>query len=252
MQTVLRGAERSDRRRNGFVAAISATASTGTFSTSNGHVDFACQLRELATVVERAGDDASDLRAGRVRALVEEHEAQAERIAASAAPTGWPAPMTPILMSAVCGWERLGEHAGRLLAAELVQRGADVVVLVGENGAASSAALVAPATPMASVPTGMPAGICTIDSKVARPLSAFDCTGTPSTGEVFAAVMPGRCAAPPAPAMMTSRPCARSAGVLEQRIRRAMRRRPRASRATPRRCSVSAADWSVSQSDFDP
>ena len=78
---------------------------------------------------------------------------------------------------------------------------------------------------MASVPTGMPAGIWTIDSSESSPFSVFDCTGTPSTGsEVFAAVMPGRCAAPPAPAMMTSRPRSRArAGVFEQQIRRAVR-----------------------------
>ena len=37
--------------------------------------------------------------------------------------------------------------------------------------------------------------------------SAFDWTGTPSTGSgVIEAAMPGRCAAPPAPAMITFRP----------------------------------------------
>ena len=57
--------------------------------------------------------------------------------------------------------------------------------------AASNAALVAPAVPMAKVATGMPAGICTMDSSESIPLRAFDCTGTPSTGKlVFAAVMP--------------------------------------------------------------
>ena len=35
---------------------------------------------------------------------------------------------------------------------------------------------------MASVPTGMPAGICTIDSSESWPDSAFDSTGTPNTG----------------------------------------------------------------------
>ncbi len=51
-------------------------------------------------------------------------------------------------------------------------------------------------------------GACGADSKGGdMPLSARDCTGTPSTGSrVFAAVMPGRCAAPPAPAMSTSMP----------------------------------------------
>jgi len=39
------------------------------------------------------------------------------------------------------------------------------------------------------------------------PFKAFDSTGTPSTGSrVIDAHMPGRCAAPPAPAMMTFRP----------------------------------------------
>ena len=73
--------------------------------------------------------------------------------------------------------------------------------------AASSAALTAPARPMASVPTGTPAGIWTMESSESSPFSVRDSTGTPSTGSgVFAAVMPGRCAAPPAAAMMTSSP----------------------------------------------
>ena len=60
---------------------------------------------------------------------------------------------------------------------------------------------------MASVPTGTPLGICTIDSSESSPFSAFDITGTPRTGNtVFAATMPGRWAAPPAPAMITSMP----------------------------------------------
>ena len=67
--------------------------------------------------------------------------------------------------------------------------------------------MAAPAGPIASVPTGTPFGICTIDSSESSPDSAFDCTGTPSTGSrVFAASMPGRCAAPPAPAMIAARP----------------------------------------------
>ena len=73
--------------------------------------------------------------------------------------------------------------------------------------AASSAALTAPARPMARVATGMPAGICTIDRSESRPCNAFDSMGTPSTGRrVFAAATPARCAAPPAAAMITSRP----------------------------------------------
>ena len=73
--------------------------------------------------------------------------------------------------------------------------------------AASNAELIAPALPIASVPTGMPPGICAIERSESKPFNAFDSTGTPSTGStVFEAVMPGRCAAPPAPAIKTSRP----------------------------------------------
>src|ERR1700704_4137021 len=60
--------------------------------------------------------------------------------------------------------------------------------------AASKAALIAPALPIASVPTGMPPGICAMESNESRPCSDFDSTGTPSTGKtVFEAVIPGRC-----------------------------------------------------------
>ena len=83
-----------------------------------------------------------------------------------------------------------------------------------------------PALPIASVATGTPPGIWTIDSSESSPCSAALCTGTPSTGStVCAATMPGRCAAPPAPAMITSMPRA-SAPRRELRHpdRRAMRR----------------------------
>ena len=82
------------------------------------------------------------------------------------------------------------------------------------SAAANSAALAAPAMPIAKVATGTPAGICTMESSESSPLSAFDCTGTPSTGTaVLDASMPGRCAAPPAPAIMARRPrpCAAAA-----------------------------------------
>ena len=83
-----------------------------------------------------------------------------------------------------------------------------------------------PAAPIATVATGTPFGIWTIDSSESSPFSAALCTGTPITGStVCAATMPGRCAAPPAPAMITSRP--RSAAVVAYSAiqrRRAMRR----------------------------
>ena len=72
---------------------------------------------------------------------------------------------------------------------------------------ANKAALAAPAAPMAKVATGMPLGIITIECSESTPDSALDCTGTPSTGTVvLAASMPGRWAAPPAPAMIARRP----------------------------------------------
>ena len=53
--------------------------------------------------------------------------------------------------------------------------------------------MIAPALPIASVPTGTPAGIWTIDSRLSMPFSAWLSIGTPSTGsEVIDAVMPGQ------------------------------------------------------------
>jgi hypothetical protein len=61
--------------------------------------------------------------------------------------------------------------------------------------------------PIASVPTGTPPGICAIESRLSSPDSALLSTGTPSTGSgVIAAAIPGRCAAPPAPAMISFSP----------------------------------------------
>ena len=110
--------------------------------------------------------------------------------------------------------------------------------------AASSAALTAPARPIASVPTGTPAGICTIESSESIPESVFDSTGTPSTGSVvFEAAIPGRCAAPPAPAIEhrgarapPPTPRTRRADpACGARTRRAARTGPRARRASRRR-----------------
>ena len=64
---------------------------------------------------------------------------------------------------------------------------------------------------MAKVDTGTPLGICRMDSMESSPRRYLDGTGTPSTGTmVIAATMPGRWAAPPAPAMMARRPRARA------------------------------------------
>src|ERR1700761_6901473 len=76
---------------------------------------------------------------------------------------------------------------------------------------ANSAAFAAPASPIANVATGTPFGICTIECSESTPFRYLLATGTPSTGTVvFAASMPGRCAAPPAPAMIARRPRSRA------------------------------------------
>jgi len=83
-----------------------------------------------------------------------------------------------------------------------------------------------PASPIASVPTGTPAGICTIDSRLSWPDSALLATGTAEHGQrvVSAAVMPGRCAAPPAPAIITLQATRLGAfGVSVEALGRAMR-----------------------------
>src|SRR5688572_621745 len=113
---------------------------------------------------------------------------------------------------------------------------------------------MAPARPMASVPTGIPAGICTIDSRLSWPDSAFDCTGTPSTGRwVSEDTIPGRCAAPPAPATMTLKPSP-AAPLANATIRSGVRcaETIRASQATPSLSSTSAAARMVGQSDWLP
>src|SRR5680860_1563256 len=52
---------------------------------------------------------------------------------------------------------------------------------------------------IAQMPTGTPAGIWAMDRRLSSPFSALLSMGTPSTGSsVIEAVMPGRCAAPPA------------------------------------------------------
>jgi hypothetical protein len=70
---------------------------------------------------------------------------------------------------------------------------------------ASSPALRAPATD--TVATGTPPGIWTIDSSESMPSRWRSGTGTPITGSgVTEASIPGRWAAPPAPAISTRSP----------------------------------------------
>src|SRR5579862_5739205 len=75
------------------------------------------------------------------------------------------------------------------------------------SATAKSAAFAAPASPMAKVATGIPFGICTVESSDSIPFICLDSISTPSTGSVVcAATTPARCAAPPAAAMMTFMP----------------------------------------------
>src|SRR5690606_26649708 len=91
------------------------------------------------------------------------------------------------------------------------RRSASAGSVVASVATTCSAALAAPASPIAKVATGMPRGICTIESRESSPRRYFDGTGTPSTGTVvFDAIMPGRCAAPPAPAMIARKPRSRA------------------------------------------
>ena len=72
---------------------------------------------------------------------------------------------------------------------------------------ANSAALVAPASPMAKVATGMPPGICTMASSESSPCRCLEGIGTASTGSsVLAASTPARWAAPPAAPISTFMP----------------------------------------------
>src|SRR5436190_14323235 len=119
---------------------------------------------------------------------------------------------------------------------------------------AKRAALIAPALPIAKVPTGTPPGICAIESSESRPCNALDSTGTPRTGNaVFEAHMPGRWAAPPAPAMITSSP--RSAALSAYSKSQSGVRCAETtfdSNGTASASSCAAACCIVSQSDCEP
>ncbi len=119
---------------------------------------------------------------------------------------------------------------------------------------ARRAAFWAPDLPMARVPTGTPPGICTIESSESIPFRAWLSTGTPRTGRIeWAATIPGRCAAPPAPAMITSRP--RPSAVLAySTIQSGVRwaETTTDSWGTAKRARVSAATDIVSQSEVLP
>src|SRR5438552_2656132 len=110
------------------------------------------------------------------------------------------------------------------------------------------------ALPIATVATGIPAGIWTIDRSESSPSSWLSGTGTPITGSgVIDAVMPGRCAAPPAPAITTlsPRPAApRAYSIITSGVRCADT--IRTSCATPNSTSTSIAPCIVGRSESLP
>ena len=97
-------------------------------------------------------------------------------------------------------------------------------------------------------------GICTIESRESSPSSLARGTGTPITGRVVtAASMPGRWAAPPAPAMMTRmpRPAASDPNAI---IRLGVRWAETTSTScgTPKSVNAAAASDMTLQSESDP
>src|SRR5215213_9849599 len=126
--------------------------------------------------------------------------------------------------------------------------------LLARIATAKSAAFVAPGLPIASVPTGIPPGICTVAKSESSPLRASLFIGTPRTGSVvWAARTPARCAAPPAAAITTSSP--RDSAVDPNSAARDGDRCAEITRhscSTPNCVRVSSAWRIVSQSDWLP
>ncbi len=107
------------------------------------------------------------------------------------------------------GVRRIVQYALRLRGAPRLQPRRQASSPSARICAASSPAFVA--FPIATVATGIPRGIWTIESSESMPPRCWVGIGTPMTGSVvFEASIPGRCAAPPAPAMITRMPRARA------------------------------------------
>jgi hypothetical protein len=211
VEPVLRDPQRLDRRMTGHRLRYPRERSDRhVLELVGDDVATVGETRDALRIVERAGDDRRDLTARGIGARIEEAEAERQRIAGDRQHAPELAGADDDLMySQACVGRAL--RACSVWAAQASSAARTSACAFARIAAASSAALTAPAGPIASVPTGTPVGICTIESSESRPLSVFDCTGTPSTGsDVLAAHMPGRCAAPPAPAMMTLRPRSRA------------------------------------------
>src|SRR5581483_1607023 len=151
------------------------------------NVEAAREAFQRVCVVEVRGHEFRDVAGDGFRRQVERAKAQAERVARKRQH----APQLPAAEDADLHHASLG--SGRLSTASVcrsryaLSAARNCGCLLPSIAAASSAALMAPARPMASVPTGMPAGICTMDKRESMPFKAFDSTGTPSTGSAVLA-----------------------------------------------------------------
>src|SRR5260370_19803726 len=261
VEAILRGFERGGRRKHGHaLGKETRRLDRHVFKFVGDQLQSGGKFLQGGIVVVWGGDARGDSPDRSFRRGVEKTEAKTQRIA------------------------REREHVSELPAAENADRHPRVPFFTGAFGsglartrpvcalrnfryasrtsgcfaprmaAASKAALIAPAFPIAIVPTGTPPGIWAMERSESKPFSVFDSTGTPSTGStVFEAVIPGRCAAPPAPAMITSIP--RFSPVEAYSKRRSGLRcadTTRVSYGTPSSSSVFAACSRVSQSEEDP
>mmetsp|Transcript_9674 Transcript_9674/g.33367 ORF Transcript_9674/g.33367 Transcript_9674/m.33367 type:complete len:233 (-) Transcript_9674:1199-1897(-) len=109
---------------------------------------------------------------------------------------------------------------------------------------------------MATVATGIPPGICTMLRSESMPSSGapFGMTGTPTTGRgVMEATIPGKCAAPPAPAMIALMPLL-WAFLAKSNILSGVRCADTivTSVGTPKSASTSAACFMTYKSESDP
>src|SRR5690606_24240589 len=173
-------------------------------------VDLPRERFDGRNVAELGGHEPCDLCTRRIGAAIEQHALDAERMARErehSAELPGPDDADRRQLHSDSRGSGFSSTAAVCCLRKRSSSAAMLSCLFARIAQAKRAALIAPGRPIASVPTGTPAGICAIDSSESMPFKAFERIGTPSTGRlVFAAVMPGRCAAPPAPAMMTSMP----------------------------------------------
>src|SRR5690606_28516488 len=210
-EPVLRGGKRAWPRVHLHVRAQPVTGTgRNVLEVEGRHVDAAGEFLPRGAGVVAAGHPRDDLARTRLARRIQRHHRHPERGRGQRHHPGQlPAPEDAQPLHA-----RGSIRGSSLAATSAVWRARNASRARATSGwstasrdAANRAASAAPASPMAKVATGTPAGICTMDSSESSPLSARLLTGTPSTGTVVLdAIMPGRWAAPPAPAMIARRP----------------------------------------------